>query len=113
VTPLTVIGAAADPLMVPVFGTPPLVEVQVAVWVVMASPLSAPSVYVTVSDPVEVVVDPETASTDVGAAGAPGATISRIRSPAKSAISRFACASTTTAVGSFNSVLVDDPPSPL
>ena len=44
---------------------------RVAVWPVIALTLSAPSVNVTVNEPVVVVVDPDTALTPVGAAGEP------------------------------------------
>ena len=40
-------GAAVAPVWVPVLVTPPLLEVQVAVWLVMALPLLAPIVKVT------------------------------------------------------------------
>ena len=58
----------ANPVM------PPLLELQVAVWLVMALPLLAPSAKVTLSEAVVVVVDSDTAFTAVGAAGAPTAT---------------------------------------
>jgi hypothetical protein len=48
-----------------------LLEVHFAVWLVIALPLSAPRVNVTVNEPVADVVDPDTAFTAVGAAGAP------------------------------------------
>jgi hypothetical protein len=50
---------------------PPLLEIHVAVWLLMALPLSVPSAKVTVKEPVEVVVDPDTAFTPVGGAGEP------------------------------------------
>jgi hypothetical protein len=56
---------------VPVWVTPPLLDTHVAVWLVMALPLSAPSTNVTVSEPVLVAVDADTAFTRVGAAGGP------------------------------------------
>ena len=68
VTALTVTGEAAAE---PVFVTPPSVDVQVAVLVVTELPLLTAAVNDTTSDPVAVVVEPETAVTDVGAAGAP------------------------------------------
>ena len=71
VTPLTTIGAAAAPVCVAFFVTPPLVDVHVAVWLWIALPLFAPIVNVTVNDPVEVVVDPDFATTFVGGAGDP------------------------------------------
>jgi hypothetical protein len=61
----------------PVLVRPPLLEVQVAVWLVMALPLLAPSAKVTLSEPVVVVVDPDTALTAVGAAGTPTTVIVR------------------------------------
>jgi hypothetical protein len=58
VVPATVIGEAVP---VTVFATPPLLDVQVAVYcgAVSALPLFAPPVKVTVSGPVVVVVDPD------------------------------------------------------
>ena len=74
VSDATVIAAAVAPEWVPLFVMPPLLDVQVAVWLVIALPLSAPSVKVTTNEPVVVVVDPDTAFTPVGAAGAPTVT---------------------------------------
>src|SRR5689334_4061289 len=74
VTAATVIGAAAAPTCVPVLSTPPLLDTHVAVWLVIAAPLFAPMVNVTVSEPVAVVVEPDTAFTAVGAAGDPAMT---------------------------------------
>jgi hypothetical protein len=71
VTPVSVIGAAVAPACVPIFVAPPLVEVHVAVWLVIALPLFAPIVNVTVNEPVAVVVELDTAFTFVGAAGEP------------------------------------------
>ena len=70
------IGAAVAPECVPVLVTPPLVDVHVAVWLVIALPLFAPIVNVTVNDPVVVVAGPDTALTFVGAAGEPTITAS-------------------------------------
>jgi hypothetical protein len=56
--PATVIGAAVAPEWAPVLVTPPLLDVHVAVWLVIALPLSAPIVNLTVNEPVEVVVTP-------------------------------------------------------
>ena len=66
-----VIGAAVAPVCTPVFVTPPLLDVHVAVWLVIALPLLAPIANVTVNGPVAVVVEPDTALTPVGAAGEP------------------------------------------
>ena len=74
VTAATVIGAAAAPVCTPVFVTPPLLDVHVAVWLVIALPLPAPIVKVTVNEPVATVVEPDTAFTAVGAAGEPTTT---------------------------------------
>jgi hypothetical protein len=65
-----------EPVPVTVFATPPLLDVQVAVYcgAVRALPFVAPPTNVTVSDPVAVVVDPDAAETDVGAAGEPSMT---------------------------------------
>ena len=71
VTAATVMVAGVGPAWVPVLVRPPLLEIQAAVWLVMALPLSAPRVKVTRSEPVAVVVDPDIALTAVGAAGAP------------------------------------------
>ena len=71
VTAETVIWAAAAPICVPVFVIPPLLDVQVAVWLMIALPLLAPIVNVTVNEPVGVVVEPDLATTFVGAAGEP------------------------------------------
>jgi hypothetical protein len=71
VTAATVMVAGVGPVWVPVLVRPPLLERQVAVWLVMALPLSAPSAKVTLSESVVVVVDPDTALTAVGAAGTP------------------------------------------
>ena len=70
------IGAAVAPECVPVLVTPPLVDVHVAVWLVIALPLFAPIVNVTVNEPVVVVAGPDTALTFVGAAGEPTITAS-------------------------------------
>jgi hypothetical protein len=48
-----------------------LPDTHIAVWLVIALPLFAPIVNVTVKEPVAVVVDPDTAFTPVGAAGEP------------------------------------------
>ena len=77
VTAATVMGAGVAPVWVPVLVRPPLLELQVAVWLVMALPLLAPSAKVTLSEAVVVVVDPETAFTAVGAAGTPTTVIAR------------------------------------
>jgi hypothetical protein len=69
--------AGVGPVWMPVLVRPPLLEVQVAAWLVMALPLLAPSAKVTLSEPVVVVVDPDTALTAVGAAGAPATVIVR------------------------------------
>jgi hypothetical protein len=69
VTDATVIAPALAPECVPVSVAPPLLEVHFAVWLVIALPLSAPRVNVTINEPVAVVVDPDTARTAVGAAG--------------------------------------------
>jgi hypothetical protein len=71
VTALTAIGAAAPPECTPVPVTPPSLDTQVADWPVIALPLSAPIVNVTVNEPVVVVVDPDIATTFVGGAGEP------------------------------------------
>jgi hypothetical protein len=71
VTPATVIGAAVAPECVPVLVTPPLLDTHVAVWLVIALPLFAPIVNVTLRDPVAIAVEPETAFTAVGGAGEP------------------------------------------
>ena len=71
VTAATVIGAAVAPECTPVFVTPPSLDVHVAVWLVIALPLLAPIVNVTVNEPVATVVEPDTAFTFVGAAGEP------------------------------------------
>ena len=63
------IGAAAAPECTPVFVTPPSLDVHVAVWLVIALPLFAPIVNVTVNAPVATVVEPDTAFTPVGALG--------------------------------------------
>jgi hypothetical protein len=76
VTPATVIGAAVAPECVPVLVTPPLLDTHVAVWLVIALPLFAPILYVTVNEPVAVVVACDTALTAVGAAGEPTITAS-------------------------------------
>jgi hypothetical protein len=66
----TVIGAAAAPACVPVFVTPPLLDVQVAVYVLIALPPSLDgAVNVTVNDPVAAVDEPDTAFAPVGAPG--------------------------------------------
>jgi hypothetical protein len=67
VAPETAIGLVAA---LPVLVTPPLLDVQVAVLLVIGTPFAAPSVNDTLSGPVAVVVEPETAFTAVGAAGA-------------------------------------------
>jgi hypothetical protein len=74
VTAATVMAAGVGPVWVPVLVRPPLLEVQVAVWLVMALPLLAPRAKVTLSEPAVVVVDPDTALTAAGAAGAPTTT---------------------------------------
>src|SRR4029077_19519452 len=71
VTAATVIGAAVAPACVPVLVTPPLLDTHVAVWLVIALPLFAPIVNVTTNEPVAVVVEPDFATTAVGAAGEP------------------------------------------
>jgi hypothetical protein len=70
VTAATVIGAAAAPTCVPVLVTPPLLDVHVAVWLVIALPLSAPIVNVTVNEPVAAAVEFDTAFTPLGGLGA-------------------------------------------
>jgi hypothetical protein len=54
--------------------TPPFVEVQVAVKLVIALPLLAPGVNDTVNGPVDVVVEPVTALTAAGGTGVPALT---------------------------------------
>ena len=49
--------------------TPPLLDMHVAVWLVIALPLLAPMVNVTVNEPVAAIVAPDTAFTPVGATG--------------------------------------------
>ena len=65
-------GAAVLPVWVAVLVTPPLVEVQVAVWPVIVAPLLAPNVKVTTSDPVAAVVEPDRALTSLVGAGTVG-----------------------------------------
>ena len=77
VTAATVMVAGVGPAWVPVLVRPPLLEIQVAVWLMMALPWLAPSAKVTLSEPVVVVVDPDTALTAVGAAGTPTTVIVR------------------------------------
>jgi hypothetical protein len=75
VTPLTVIATAVDPTCVPVFVTPALLDVHVAVKCVIAlPPLFTGATYVTTSEPVAAVVEPDFATTPVGAPGAVGTT---------------------------------------
>jgi hypothetical protein len=74
VTAATVIVAGVGPVWVPVLVRPPFLEIQVAVWLEMALPLLAPTAKVTLSEPVVVLVDPDTALTAAGAAGAPTTT---------------------------------------
>ena len=64
-------GAAVAPACEPLFVTPPLLDTHVAVWLVIALPLFAPIVNVTVNEPVPVVVVPDLATTFVGGAGEP------------------------------------------
>jgi hypothetical protein len=71
VTAATVIGAAVAPTCVPVFVTPPFDDTHVAVCEVIAALLFAPSTNVTTNEPVAVVVEPDLATTAVGAAGVP------------------------------------------
>jgi hypothetical protein len=71
VTPATVTVAAVAPGRLAVLAAPPLVEVQETEYPVMAAPLSAGVVNVTLSDPVAVVVEFEMIFSDPGAAGAP------------------------------------------
>jgi hypothetical protein len=64
-------AAAVTPECVPDRATPPLLDVQVARWLVIALPLFAPSAKVTTSEPVVVAVEADTARTPAGAAGDP------------------------------------------
>jgi hypothetical protein len=73
VRPNTVSGLA-DPVIAPV--PPPLLDVHVAVKLVIALPLFAPAVKLTINGPIDVVVEPEIAFTAVGAAGEPTTTAS-------------------------------------
>jgi hypothetical protein len=71
VTEVTVIGAAVAPVRVPVRVTPLLDELHVAVYPVIAlPPFDTGAVKVATSEPVAVVVEPDTAFTAVGAPGA-------------------------------------------
>jgi hypothetical protein len=70
-----VIATAVAPACVPVFVTPLLLDVHVAVNCVIAlPPLFAGAAYVTTNEPVVVVVEPDFATTPVGAPGAVGTT---------------------------------------
>ena len=72
-TPATVSVVVAP---MTVLDTPPLADVHVVVYLgsVTGLPLDAPGVNVTLSDPVECVVESDRATTLVGAAGEPSTT---------------------------------------